>query len=164
MFKWFQQRKQDQAKLTRAYDVGQRIVQQFEGELEAQIDRYELVFDEFIVMLQTELNRCLLPGKVPTLIDANIRFHVFLENIDKLHDKMVEDLTSALSSWFEIDNDFSEEFDRVIRLKAQDFRKGLVETGLERFTEMQYALQIADDEWRAENPDLPARYPRKTER
>src|SRR5580700_5555832 len=102
MFKWFQQRKEE-AKLARAYDTGQRIAQQFESDVDAQIDRYEPMFDEFILMLQKELNRCLVPGKVPTLIDANIRFHVFLENIDKLHDSMIEEITSALSGWFAID-------------------------------------------------------------
>lgn len=59
MFGWFQRRKQEQAKVTRAYETGQRMAEQFDVDLERLIARFELHFDHAIDLLQKELNRSL---------------------------------------------------------------------------------------------------------
>jgi hypothetical protein len=162
MFGWFQRRKHDQAELSRAYDAGQRAAQQFAGDLENLIEvRFRPACDHYLGVLQKQLNNCLNPTDGPPIVVARIEYAVFLENVDKLREKMKDEITVTLSSWLDMADQMQsrDKFSELIHFKVQEFCRQLTETGLQRLLDMAHAMKVADDEWRTKNPELSAKFP-----
>jgi hypothetical protein len=165
MFGWFQRKKEEQAKLAHAYERGRQAAQQFIDDLDKLIAvRFEPVFDGYLSVLQKQFNQCLTPKDAPPIIAARIEYKIFLENVEELHVKMTEEIKETLSSWLDFAQELQcrDDYDKLIGMQVQAFCRRLTETALQRMLDMAHALKFADDEWRADNPELSAKFPPDT--
>ena len=98
------------------------------------------------------------------IIVARIEYKVFLENIDELRGKMMGEITATLSGWLDLADQMQmrDKFTELTQANVDKFCRKLSETGLQRLLDMAHALKLADDQWRAANPELSAKFPPDT--
>jgi hypothetical protein len=157
MFGLFQRKKK-----AKWIEKGRRAAQGAADALENFMDiRFKPVSQAFLDHLQKEYNKCLNSTEAPPLIAARIEYKVFLENVEALPDKMVPEITAALSDWMDIIDKIQSRhlFLELVRRRVQKFCDELTGAGLQRLIDMAHALKAADDEWRAANPELAAEFP-----
>jgi hypothetical protein len=108
MFGWFQRRKQQDPKLTRAYEIGRQSAQSFADDLEKLMEiGFKPVADGYLGVLQGQYNKCLTPTDAPPIIVARIEYieyKVFLENVDELRGKMMDQIVTTLDGWLDVAN------------------------------------------------------------
>jgi hypothetical protein len=162
MFGWFKRPKQGQANLPRAFEMGRRSRQQFADDLEKLMTiRFEPVFEAYLDVVQKQFNMCLNSIDTPPIIAARMEYKGFLDSVDDLRSQMTGEIAATLSGWLEVADQRQSgvKFTELIQVEVQEFCHRLKQTGLQRFLDMAHALELADDEWRADNPGLSARFP-----
>jgi hypothetical protein len=160
MFGWFRP-KQD-PKLTRAYEMGRQSGESFAADLEKLLEvRFKPVSEGYLGVVQGQYNKCLTPTDAPPIIVARIEYKVFLENVEQLRGKMMGEITATLCGWLDLADQMQmrDKFTELIQANVDKFCRELSETGLQRLLDMAHALKLADDQWRAENPELSAKFP-----
>jgi hypothetical protein len=163
MFGWFQP-KQD-PKLTRAYEMGRKSAESFAADLEKLIEiRFKPVSEGYLGVVQGQYNRCLSPTDAPPIIAARIEYKVFLENVDELRGKMMDEIAATLSDWLDVADQIQlrDTFAELIQVTIDKFCRELSETGLQRLLDMAHALKLADDQWRVAHSELSAQFPPDT--
>jgi hypothetical protein len=161
MLGWFKPKQQD-PKLTRAYQLGRETAGNFADDLERLVQiRFGPVADNYLGVLQDLLNKCLNPTEAPPIIMARIQYKDFLENLDELRDKMTAEIQATLSEHLAIADqiDSRDKFVELIRVNVSNYCSKLTEDGLQRVIDMANALHVADDKWRATHPELSAKFP-----
>jgi len=161
MLGWFKP-KQPDPKLTRAYQLGREMADNFANDLERLMQiRFGPVAENYLGVLQGQLNKCLNPTDAPPIIVARIEYKVFTENLDELCDKMTAEIQATLSDHLAIADTAGvrENFDELLRVNVSNYCRKLLEDGLQRLLDMANALKLADDKWRVVHPELSAKFP-----
>jgi hypothetical protein len=161
MLGWFKPKQQD-PKLTRAYQLGRETAENFANDLERLMQiRFGPVADNYLGVLQSQLDKCLNPTDAPPITVARIEYKVFMENLDELRDKMTAEIQTTLSEHLAIAGTAGvrENFDELLRVNVSNYCRKLTEDGLQRVIDMANALKLADDQWRVVHPELSAKFP-----
>jgi uncharacterized membrane protein YhaH (DUF805 family) len=156
--------KQD-PKLTRAYEMGRQSVESFAADLEKLMNvRFKPVSDGYLGVIQGQYNKCLTPTDAPPIIAARIEYKVFLDNVDELRGKMMDQITATLSGWLDLADQMQtrDKFTELIQANVDMFCRELSESGLQRLLDMAHALKLADDQWRVAHPELTPKFPPDT--
>jgi hypothetical protein len=126
--------------------------------------RFKPVSDGYLRVIQGQYNKCLTPTDAPPVIAARIEYKVFLENVDELRGKMMDEIAVTLSDWLDIADQMQsrDTFTKLIQFKIEKFCRDLSDTGLQRLIDMAHALKLADDHWRVAHPELSAKFPPET--
>jgi hypothetical protein len=156
MFGWFR-RKPD-----RAYQMGQQAGDAFAADLERLMEvRFKPVLEACLGVVQGQLNKCLTPIDGPPLVVARIEYKIFLDHVEEMRGKMLNEIPATLSKWLDVADQIQlrDTFMQLIKANVDKFCRELTETGLQCFIDMAHALKLADDQWRAANPELSAKFP-----
>jgi hypothetical protein len=160
IFGWFR-RKQD-PKQTRAYQMGQQAGDAFAADLESLMEvRFKPVHEAALGVIQGQFNKCLTPTDGPPLVVARIEYKIFLDHVEEMRGKMLNEIPARLSKWLDVVDQIRlrDMFMQLIKAKVDKFCHDLTEAGMQCFLDMAHALKLADDQWRVANPELSAKFP-----
>lgn len=161
MLGWLKSKRQTPEQ-TRAYQLGRNLADSFSDDLDRVMKhRFGPMADNFLGVLQNQLNKCINPNDAPPLTVARIEYKIFLDELDEMRTKMIEEIQTRLSDHLSIADTAGvrEHFDELVRVNVSNYHRKLMEDGLLRVTDMAHALRLADDQWRAVHPELSAKYP-----
>jgi hypothetical protein len=156
MFNWLRKR---EANLFR---LGQDAANGSAADLDSLMHaRFDPVFNSYLEMLRDSFERTFNQSEAPPIVLAGIEYNSFLENVEELCAKMPPDIAAALAGWRDVYERLGgvEDLRRLINNRVENFMTDLTAAGHQMFIDMAVRLKVADDQWRAENPQKAARFP-----
>jgi hypothetical protein len=156
--------KQD-PKLTKAFEMGQKAAQSFADDLDKFMEgRFKPARDALLGVIQGRYKECMSPTDAPPILAARIEYKIFLDNTEELRGRMMDEITTNLAEWLDVAEQMQlrDTFTELITAKIDQFMRELSETAFQRLLDMAHALKLADDQWRAANPELSIKFPPDT--
>ena len=145
--------------------MGQKAAQSFAADLERLMEgRFKPVSVAFLDQVQGQYNKCMAPTTAPPIVMARVEYNVFVENVDGIRAKMMDEITARLSGWMDLADQMQsrDKLTEHIQGTVDRFCRDLSDAGLQRFLDMVYAQKLADDQWRVAHPELSAKFPPDT--
>jgi hypothetical protein len=139
--------------------MGRQAGDAFAADLQSMMDvRFKPVMEACLGVIQGQLNKCLTPTDGPPLVVARIEYKIFLDHVEEMRGKMLNEIPATLSQWLDVADQMQlrDTFMQLIHFNVDKFCRELTETGLQRFLDMAQALKLADDQWRVANPERPS--------
>lgn len=161
MFRLWKKRADAKGDLDKAYAFGEAAAESFSAEVDEFIKvRFDPVFGRYIDVFRNQLQQALRPQDGPPIVVAQIEFDVFCENVDELSEKMTKEIAESCEEWINLFREMGtvDECENYIESKISNFNESLKASGLEVLADYAIPLKDADNLWRADNPELAAKF------
>jgi hypothetical protein len=165
MFNWFRREKPVPIEQTDAYRFGQRTGDSMAADLDAFVTRrFDPVSKNYLDVLRGCLETVFDDDKAPPLVLARIEYKIFLENVEEMRPKMLAEINSAMSEWIDVaeQTGIRPVLQQLIDHRIGNFTEQLTVEGLDLLLAYVERLKLADEQWRARNPQRAAEFPSET--
>jgi hypothetical protein len=166
MLRWFKKSKPNLTENAQAYENGRQFGQQVIAQIDAFIEtHFRPTSNGFLDVLQRQCETCINPTDGPPIIVARIEYKFFADRVQRLATQMPGEIAFSLNRWIGIamETDVREDVQTLIENRVAIFQNELLMKGHKLFIGIADRLKEADDRWRVANPELSAKFPRRTE-
>jgi hypothetical protein len=146
----------------RAFQQGHQMAQEMASSLdEFMTARFAQANAALLDVLRGRLDGCREPADAPPLIVARIQYEIFLEQLQELRPRMLDDTNAAMAKWLELGElvGVRSDFDRLIKKRIDDLQTAMSFEALEVLMDRVDELKVADEKWRGIHRVLSARFP-----